>query len=181
MSRQPVETSDMIDEQDLLRTGKIPALPDNATPEEKDAHWYKYVYQGDRMPQLTWRAVIMGGFLGMLMSAANLYTTLSIGWAFGIAITACVLSYVIWNFVRFTSGGNVSQMSILENACMASTASAAGYSTGSTIATMFAPWCCSRNRRRGCKVRRSRSGQKTCIPGMSRRRGSWSCSRCARD
>lgn len=121
----------------LVTTGEIPPLPENATPEEKDQHWFKHVYQGDRMPQLTWRAVIMGGFLGMLMSAANLYTTLSIGWAFGIAITACVLSFVIWNFLRFCSGGRLSQMSILENACMASTASAAGYSTGSTIATMF--------------------------------------------
>ena len=115
----------------------IPELPEDATPEQKDAHWLKYVYQGDQMPQLTWRAVVVGGFLGMLMSAANLYTTLSIGWAFGIAITACVLSFVMWNFVRLCSGGRVSQMSILENACMASTASAAGYSTGSTIATMF--------------------------------------------
>jgi len=107
------------------------------TPEQKDQYWYKHVYQGDRMPQLTWRAVIMGGFLGMLMSASNLYTTLSIGWAFGVAITACVMSFLIWNFVRFCSGKTLSQMSILENACMASTASAAGYSTGSTIATMF--------------------------------------------
>lgn len=115
----------------------IPVLPENATAEQKDLHWFKYVYQGDRMPQLTWRAVIMGGFLGMVMSAANLYTTLSIGWAFGIAITACVLSFVMWNFVVLTSGKRVSQMSVLENACMASTASAAGYSTGSTIATMF--------------------------------------------
>ncbi|MCC6425147.1 MAG: OPT/YSL family transporter, partial [Phycisphaerales bacterium] len=115
----------------------VPVLPENATAEQKDLHWYKHVYQGDRMPQLTWRAVLMGGFLGMAMSAANLYTTLSIGWSFGIAITACVLSFVIWNFVRFTSGGHLSQMSVLENACMASTASAAGYSTGSTIATMF--------------------------------------------
>lgn len=116
---------------------EVPPLPADATPEQKDLHWFKHVYQGDRMPQLTWRAVIMGGFLGMLMSASNLYTTLSVGWAFGIAITACVLSFVIWNFVRFCSGGNLSQMSVLENACMASTASAAGYSTGSTIATMF--------------------------------------------
>jgi uncharacterized oligopeptide transporter (OPT) family protein len=116
---------------------KVPPLPADATPEQKDLHWYRHVYQGDRMPQLTVRAVIMGGFLGMLMSAANLYTTLSIGWAFGIAITASVLSFVIWNFVRFTSGNKLSQMSILENACMASCASAAGYSTGSTIATMF--------------------------------------------
>lgn len=115
----------------------IPALPEDATPEQKDAHWFKHVYQGDKMPQLTLRAVLMGGFLGMAMSAANLYTTLAIGWAFGIAITACVLSFVIWNLVRLMAPKGVSQMSILENACMASTASAAGYSTGSTIATMF--------------------------------------------
>lgn len=115
----------------------VPPLPPDATPEQKDEHWYKYVYQGDKMPQLTLRAVLVGGILGMLMSAANLYTTLSIGWSFGIAITACVLSFVMWNFVVLTSGKRVSQMSVLENACMASTASAAGYSTGSTIATMF--------------------------------------------
>ncbi|MBL8888159.1 MAG: OPT/YSL family transporter [Phycisphaerales bacterium] len=114
-------------------------LPDmtNMTPEQKDEYWFKNVYQGDKMPQLTWRAVIVGGVLGMLMSAANLYTTLSIGWAFGIAITACVISFVMWNFVILCSGKRVSQMSVLENACMASCASAAGYSTGSTIATMF--------------------------------------------
>lgn len=115
----------------------IPPLPENASPEEKDHHWYKHVYQGDRMPQLTVRAVLIGGFLGMAMSASNLYTTLAIGWSFGVAITACVLSFVSWNVVRALSGGRVSQMSVLENACMASTASAAGYSTGSTIATMF--------------------------------------------
>ena len=116
----------------------IPVLPPDATPEMKDQHWFKYVYQGDKMPQLTLRAVLMGGILGMVMSAANLYTTLAIGWAFGIAITSCVLSFVVWNLVRLmTPKDSVSQMSILENACMASTASAAGYSTGSTIATMF--------------------------------------------
>ncbi len=115
----------------------IPPLPPDATPEQKDEHWLKHVYQGDRMPQLTLRAVLMGGFLGMLMSASNLYTTLSIGWAFGVAITACVMSYVIWTALRAISGRRLTQMSILENACMASTASAAGYSTGSTIATMF--------------------------------------------
>lgn len=115
----------------------IPVLPSDATPEQRDAHWFQHTYQGDKMPQLTWRAVLMGGFLGMVMSAANLYTSLQIGWAFGIAITACVLSFVMWNFVVFASRNRVSQMGVLENACMASTASAAGYSTGSTIATMF--------------------------------------------
>lgn len=115
----------------------VPPLHEDATPEQKDQHWYTHVYQGDRMRQLTPRAVIMGGLLGMAMCSANLYTTLKIGWAFGVAITACVMSYVIWNLIRLGSRGRVSKMSILENNCMQSTASAAGYSTGSTIATMF--------------------------------------------
>lgn len=107
------------------------------TPEQKDRWWYENVYQGDRMPQLTFRAVFMGGILGMLMAASNLYTTLAIGWAFGVAITACVMSFVIWNGLRAMSGGRLGKLSILEQNCMASTASAAGYSTGSTLATMF--------------------------------------------
>jgi putative OPT family oligopeptide transporter len=165
------------------------SLPPDATPDQRDRHWYNHVYAGDRMPQLTLRAVMMGGILGMLMSASNLYTTLTIGWAFGVAITACVMSYVIWSIFRILSGtllvaivtgGGVvatlsivgylasqnrlapmnaaivgggisvvlvlayvmlrkrlSPMSLLENNCMQSAASAAGYSTGSTIATMF--------------------------------------------
>ena len=106
-------------------------------PARSEADWYQHVYQGDKVPQLTLRAVLMGGALGMLMSAANLYTTLKIGWSFGVAITACVLSYVIWNAFRILSFGRLSQMSVLESNCMQSTASAAGYSTGSTIATAF--------------------------------------------
>jgi len=79
----------------------------------------------------------MGGILGMFMSISNLYTILKLGWSFGVAITACVLSFVIWNAIRGMSGGKISQMTILENTCMQSTASAAGYSTGNTVATAF--------------------------------------------
>lgn len=113
----------------------VPALPADATPEQKDAHWYKYVYQGDKMPQLTLRAVFTGGILGMLLAASNLYTTLNVGWAFGVAITASVISWVFWSVITPIIGCR--KMTILETNCMASTASAAGYSTGSTIATMF--------------------------------------------
>ena len=112
-------------------------LRKEATPEQKDLHWYTHVYQGDRMPQLTFRAVTTGAVLGMLMAASNLYTTLKLGWAFGVAITSCVLSYVLWNGLRVLSGGWFTPMSILENNCMQSTASAAGYSTGATVATCF--------------------------------------------
>ena len=51
-----------------------PPPPESATPEEKDLYWYTHVYQGDRTPQLTFRAVAMGAVLGMLMSVSNLYT-----------------------------------------------------------------------------------------------------------
>jgi OPT family oligopeptide transporter len=115
----------------------LPPLPVSATGEEKDRYWFKHVYQGDSMRQLTVRAVVMGGVLGMLMSASNVYTTLAIGWGFGVAITSCVLSFVIWNGLRALTGGALSRMSVLENNCMQSTAAAAGSSTGATIATMF--------------------------------------------
>ena len=112
-------------------------LPHDASPEQKDRHWFETCYMGDRMPQLTFRAVAMGAVLGMLMSVSNLYTTLKVGWSFGVAITSCVLSFVIWNTIRSILAGRLTNMSILENNCMQSTASAAGYSTGATIATAF--------------------------------------------
>ncbi len=117
----------------------LPIRGFQGTPEEIERQWFEKIYtgRGDSQKQLTLRAVLMGGVLGMFMSISNLYTTLKLSWAFGVAITACVLSYVIWNALRALSGGRLSQMSILENNCMQSTASAAGYSTGGTIGTAF--------------------------------------------
>jgi OPT family oligopeptide transporter len=116
---------------------QLPPLPEDATPEEKDLRWYLNVYRGDRVPQLTLRAVLMGAGIGMAMSISNLYTTIKLGWAFGVAITACIVSYVMWSGIRAASGNRLTKMSILENNCMQSTASAAGYSTGGTIGTAF--------------------------------------------
>ena len=117
----------------------LPIQGFKGTPDEIERQWFEKIYtgRGDSQKQLTLRAVLMGGVLGMFMSISNLYTTLKLSWAFGVAITACVLSYVIWNGIRALSGGRLSQMSMLENNCMQSTASAAGYSTGSTIGTAF--------------------------------------------
>ncbi len=112
-------------------------LPDltQVPSEDRDRLWYETYYLPRKdTPQLTVRAVMMGGVLGMFMAMSNLYTTLKLGWAFGVAITACVLSYVIWQvFLKLRIAKT--PMSILENNCMQSTASAAGYSTGGTIAT----------------------------------------------
>lgn len=118
-----------------------PASKNESEPAADQMHWDEeewmhHVYQGDQVPQLTWRAVLMGGILGSLMSISNLYTSIKLGWAFGVAITACVLSFAIWNAVRVLFP-KISPMSILENNCMQSTASAAGYSTGATVGTAF--------------------------------------------
>jgi OPT family oligopeptide transporter len=114
---------------------ELPVAGFSGTPEEKDCKWFEQCYRGDRLPQFTLRAVVTGGFLGMFMAVSNLYTTLKIGWSFGVSITACVISFVAWNSVVKILGGRISQLSVLENNCMQSTATAAGSSTGSTLAT----------------------------------------------
>jgi len=118
---------------------ELPLAGFKGTPEEIDRQWYEQVYRGrgDSMPQLTLRAVITGGVLGMFMAVSNLYTTLKLGWSFGVSITACVISFVVWNALRTLSGRRLSQMTILENNCMQSTATAAGVSTGITVGTAF--------------------------------------------
>ncbi|HUI40182.1 MAG TPA: OPT family oligopeptide transporter [Methanothrix sp.] len=111
------------------------------TPEQIDRHWYENVYQGDDMPQLTVRAVIMGMLLGGFMSLSNLYVGLKTGWGVGVAITACILSYAIWTTLRRLFPHLItSDMSILENNAMQSTASSAGYSTGGTMVSAVAAY-----------------------------------------
>jgi uncharacterized oligopeptide transporter (OPT) family protein len=121
----------------LQMNGSNPVEASGGPAEEIERRWLTDVYagRGDTQKQLTLRAVLMGGVLGMLMSLSNLYTMLKLGGVFGVAITACILSFLLWNVLRALSGGRLSQMSILENNCMQSTASAAGYSTGGTVAT----------------------------------------------
>ena len=114
---------------------ELPLAGFTGTPEEKDRQWFEQCYRGDSQRQLTLRAVVMGGILGMFTAVSNLYTTLKIGWSFGVSITACVISFVAWNSICTLLGGRESRMSILENNCMQSTATAAGSSTGATIAT----------------------------------------------
>ena len=111
------------------------------TPDEIERQWFEQVYKGrgDVMPQLTWRAVIMGSVLGGVLSLTNLYIGLKAGWGFGVAITACILSYAIWT-TFYKIGLAKTPMTILENNCMQSTASAAGYSTGTTLISAFAAY-----------------------------------------
>ncbi|MBM3287308.1 MAG: OPT family oligopeptide transporter [Candidatus Eisenbacteria bacterium] len=111
------------------------------TPEQIEREWYENVYKGagDSMKQLTVRAVVMGSFLGSIMSLTNLYIGLKTGWGLGVAITSCILSYAIWKGLRAAFPFWLkTDFTILENNCMQSTASAAGYSVGGTIVSAIA-------------------------------------------
>jgi len=118
---------------------ELPVEGFTGTPEEIERQWFEKVYRGrgDSMRQLTWRALLMGSALGSVLSLTNLYIGLKSGWGMGVAITACILSYAIWTtFVKI--GLTKTPMTILENNCMQSTASSAGYSTGGTLVSAFA-------------------------------------------
>src|SRR5437660_4447749 len=117
------------------------------TPAEIEWQWFEKVYKGrgDSMVQLTWRAVIMGSVLGGVLSLTNLYIGLKAGWGFGVAITACILSYAIWTTLHRARIVRT-PMTILENNCMQSTASSAGSSTGGTLISAFAAYMLITNR-----------------------------------
>lgn len=119
----------------------LPIAGFQGTPEEIEQQWFDQVYRGrgDTLTQLTWRAVLMGSLLGGVLSLTNLYIGLKAGWGFGVAITACILSYAIWT-AFYKLGLVKTPMSILENNCMQSTASSAGYSTGGTLISAFAAY-----------------------------------------
>jgi len=115
--------------------------PENTCAEDVELSWYKNVYKGDSMPQLTLRAVVMGSLLGGFMSLSNLYVGLKTGWGLGVAITACILSFAIYRTLNILFPvwfGD--SMSILENNCMQSTASSAGYSTGGTMVSAISAY-----------------------------------------
>src|SRR5678815_3228561 len=100
---------------------ELPIEGFKGSPEEIERQWLEQVYRGrgDMMPQFTLRAVLMGSVLGGVLSLTNLYIGLKSGWGFGVAITACILSYAIWTtFYRL--GIAKTPMTILENNCMQS-------------------------------------------------------------
>ena len=124
------------DDQELARCRPLDIPPDEVA-EMDEVEWYQRAYRGDDVPQLTVRAVLMGSALGFLLAFTNLYIGLKTGWHLGVAITACIMSYAIWQGV-VKAGWAKTQMTILENNCMQSTASAAGYSTGGTFVSAIA-------------------------------------------
>jgi OPT family oligopeptide transporter len=93
--------------------------------EQKDRWWFQNVFRGD-MPQLTLRAAVTGFLLGGVLSATNLYVAAKTGWTLGVGLTSVILAFAMF---RILSRLGARDMTILENNCTQSIATAAGYMT----------------------------------------------------
>jgi OPT family oligopeptide transporter len=116
-----------------VATETVPAVEQPKSPEELERDWFENVYQGDRMKQLTPRALIMGMMLGAFMSTSNIYVGLKAGWSLGVAITSCILAFAIFATLHKLLPRLFPPFSILENNAMQSAASAGGYMTGAGL------------------------------------------------
>ncbi len=102
---------------------------------QKDRWWFEKVYRGD-LPQLTWRAGLSGFFLGAILSATALYIGAKTGITIGVGLTSVILAFGL--FKLLSKAGIAGDISILENNCTQSIASAAGYMITPLIGTMAA-------------------------------------------
>ena len=108
-----------------------PAPDRKRTPEEIERDWFENVYQGDKMRQLTLRAVLMGMALGAIMVCSNVYVGLKAGWSMGVAITSCIMAYATFASLHRAFPKQFPPFTILENNAMQSAASAGGSMTSS--------------------------------------------------
>nr|WP_224245790.1 OPT family oligopeptide transporter [Hyalangium gracile] len=107
------------------------------TPEAADTFWLRQVYRGDRLPQLTLRAVLLGSAVGVVTCATNLYAGLKVGLQFGVAVTAVLLAQMTHGLLRRLSPGlGGAPLSPLEACCSQAVASAAGYATGGALVSV---------------------------------------------
>ena len=102
---------------------------------QKDQWWLDNVWRGD-MPQLTWRAALTGMLLGGTLSLTNLYVGAKTGWTLGVGITSVILAFAM--FKVLSRAGLAHEFTVLENNCMQSIATAAGYMTGPLISSLAA-------------------------------------------
>jgi OPT family oligopeptide transporter len=116
-----------------VATETLPVTEAPRSAEEIERHWFENVYAGDRMPQLTPRALVMGMLLGVLMTCSNAYVGLKAGWGLGVTVTCCIMAYTIFAALHKAMPRLFPPFSILENNAMQSGASAAAAMTSAGI------------------------------------------------
>ena len=105
------------------------------TREQKDRWWLENVYRGD-MAQLTLRSAVTGFILGCVLAATNLYIGGKTGIATGVGLTSVILAFALYR--ALARAGLARDLTILENNCTQSIATAAGYMTGPLISSLAA-------------------------------------------
>ncbi|MCU0771097.1 MAG: OPT/YSL family transporter [Verrucomicrobia bacterium] len=105
------------------------------TLEQKDRWWLENVWRGD-MPQLTIRSALTGMILGGVLSLTNLYVGAKTGWTLGVGITSVILAFALYKVLSALGLGR--EYTVLENNCMQSIATAAGYMTAPMISSLAA-------------------------------------------
>jgi len=105
------------------------------TVEQKDRWWLENVFRGN-MPQLTLRSALSGMLIGAVLSLTNLYVGMKTGWTLGVGITSVIVAFAM--FKAMSKAGLAHEFTVLENNCMQSIATAAGYMTSPLIASLAA-------------------------------------------
>ena len=116
-----------------MATEAVPPPESPKTPEEIERHWYENVFQGEHVPQLTARVIVMGMILGVIMAASNVYVGLKAGWSLGVSITACILAYTAFSTLHRIFPTWFPAYTILENHSLQSVAAAAGVMSGAGL------------------------------------------------
>src|SRR4249920_3547530 len=101
--------------------------------EQKDRWWFENVYRGS-MPQLTVRSALTGFLLGGILAATALYIGAKTGIGIGVNLTSVILAFAIFRILH--GAGLASDLTILENNCTQSIATAAGYMTQPLVSSM---------------------------------------------
>lgn len=95
---------------------------------DREREWLENTYRPG-VRQFTWRAVLAGMVIGVVMCLSNLYVFFKTGWSMGVTITAAILAFTLFralNAVRIARA----PLSALENNTLTTVASGAGYMTG---------------------------------------------------
>jgi len=117
------------------------------TRRQKDQWWFDNIYRHN-MAQLSLRSAVTGFFLGGILAATALYIGAKTGIGIGVGLTSVILSFALFRILN--NLGLSSDLTILENNCAQSIATAAGYMTNPMITSLVAymvitgkiiPWC----------------------------------------
>ncbi len=68
--------------------------------EARDRYWLQNTYMGGKEPEVTVRTLVLGLFIGAILSLSNLYVGFKTGWGLGVTITAAIMAFALFKVVR---------------------------------------------------------------------------------